>query len=202
MKELARATRASHGICSPRVMKSDLRRIYAAEGIRVDLWPHRFRQMRGAYFNDNFGPTIVIVKGMPDDPTVFTMAHELKHHLVDRDIPIACCERNPRDEMIEVGAEIFAAEFIFPENDFAEALGQMGFTSANFCPEAIVRLKRESRTTLSYAGLVKRAEFMRFSMNGALNGVAWMKLEEKMYGEPVYKRILRQRTSRNGLAAS
>lgn len=201
MKELARSTRAKYGLATPRIMRSDLRRIYKDLGIQLDLWPHRFRQLRGAYFNDDMGPTIVIASGLPDDPAVFTMSHELKHHLADRDIPVACCERNPRNEMIEIGAEVFAAEFIFPETDFARALESMGADRDHFSPEALVRLKHETRTTLSYAGLAKRAEFLGFATLGSLAGVAWKKLEEAIYGEPLYKRILRSRRLRSDFSA-
>ncbi len=197
MKVLARATRSKYDLCTPKVMKSDLRRIYKDQRIRIDLWPQKFRQMRGAYFNDDLGPTVVIVKGLPVDPTIFTMAHELKHHLVDSHIPIACCETNPRSEMIEIGAELFAAEFIFPEADFSQRLTEMGVGMGKCSPDVIVRLKRETQTTLSYAGLAKRAEFMGFAPDGSLAKVKWKNLEEELFGEPVYKRVLRWRRSRN-----
>jgi hypothetical protein len=74
----------------PRVLRSDMRRIYRTEGIRIDLWRHRLRGLRGA---------------------------ELKHHLVDRDSAGGFCSESNRDDAIEIGAEIFAAELIFPEED-------------------------------------------------------------------------------------
>lgn len=195
MKELARGTRVKYGLTSPRVMKSDIRRIYKDLGIHIDLWNHKFKKLRGAYFNDDLGPTVVIVQGLPPDPTIFTMAHELKHHLVDRHLPIACCEVDPRNEMIEIGAEIFAAEFIFPEDDFARLLSEMGVTQGNCNPANLVRLKRQTQTTLSYAGLAKRAEFLDFAPSGSFAKVKWHKVEEEIYGEPTYKRVLRRRRS-------
>jgi Zn-dependent peptidase ImmA (M78 family) len=194
MKALAREMRAKYNLSTPRVLKSDLRRIYRDQGIHIDLWDHKFKHMRGAYFNDDLGSTVVIAKGLPDDPTIFTMAHELKHHLADRHVGIACCETNPRNEMIEIGAEVFAAEFIFPENDFSTILGEMGVTHGKCTAEILIRLKRRSRTTLSYAGLAKRAEFMGFAERDAFAKVKWKKLEEKIFGEPAYKRIIRWRT--------
>jgi len=191
MKALARDIRAQYSLTSPRVLKSDLRRIYKDQGIRIDLWPHKFKQMRGAYFNDHLGPTVVIVKGLPYDPTIFTMAHELKHHLADQDLPVACCEADARNEVIEIGAEVFAAEFIFPEADFSRLLGEIGATRGRCTAEMIVKLKQETRTTLSYTGLAKRAEFMRFAAAGSLAKVAWKKLEEKLYGVPPYRRFRR-----------
>lgn len=193
MKVLAREVRSDFGLNSPRVMKSDLRKIYKHFGIRVDLWPYRLREMRGAYFNDEYGPSVVIAKNLPDDPRIFTMAHELKHHLVDRELTLSYCGPDNETEPIEIGAEIFAAELIYPEQDFAEHLLELGVQYGACSAETLVRLKRETRTTLSYTGLAKRAVFMGFAQKGSLDGVQWKKLEESIYGEPIYK-VLRRRS--------
>ena len=193
MKDLAVATRAQYGLTTPRVLRSDLRRIYRDQRIHIDLWPQKFRQLRGAYFNDDLGPTVVLTKGLPEDPMVFTMAHELKHHLVDRDLPVACCSDRNINEHIEIGAEVFAAEFIFPEVDFLTMLGGMGVTAGICTAEALVRLKHDTRTTLSYTGLAKRATFLRLVPPGTLDRIRWKKLEEQLFGEPLYKRLLRMR---------
>jgi Zn-dependent peptidase ImmA (M78 family) len=84
LKQLAREVRAENGLTSPRVVASDLRRIYAKNGIEIDEWPYRFRNLRGAFINDDLGPTVMLAKGLPQDPMVFTMAHELKHFFRDR----------------------------------------------------------------------------------------------------------------------
>lgn len=194
MQALARATREMHGLTTPCVRRSDLRAIYRAYGVQVDLWPHRLREVRGAYFNDEIGPTVMLAKGLPEDPMVFTMAHELKHHLVDRDLPVACCSDRNADQHIEIGAEIFAAELIYPEQDFIDALGAMGIGARRCTPEVLVELKRETRTTLSYAGLSKRAAFLGFAAPGNLDRVRWKKLEETLFGEPLYKKLRRWRS--------
>jgi len=193
MKQLARSTRGKYGLRTPRVLRSDLRAIYRDQGIKIDLWPFKLREVRGAYFNDELGPTVMLAKGLPDDPMVFTMAHELKHHLVDSEQPIACCSDRNLNEHIEIGAEVFAAELIFPEQEFLDAIAAMGINPGSCTAETLVRLKHDSRTTLSYAGLAKRAMFHRLSAPGSLNGIKWKKLEEELFGEPVYKRILRRR---------
>jgi len=33
--------------------------------------------------NYEFGQSVMLAKGQPPEPTVFTKAHELKHHFVD-----------------------------------------------------------------------------------------------------------------------
>jgi hypothetical protein len=54
-------------------------------------------------------------------------------------------------------------------------------------------LKRETQTTLSYAGLAKRAEFLGFAPQKSLGKIAWKTLGETIYGVPFYK----QRIARN-----
>ncbi len=187
LKTLARRTRIRFNLHSPRVLRSDLRRIYQLEGIRIDLWPHKLKHLRGAYFNDELGPTVMLAKGLPEDPMVFTMAHELKHHLADRDSSLSYCDPSNQSNPIEIGAEIFAAELIYPDEEFQSDLETMGIGVGQCTPEVLVRLKHETRTTLSYAGLAKRAEFMRLASPGSLAGVRWKKLEEQIYGLPFYK---------------
>ena len=193
LKDIARATRAKYGLTTPRVQKSHLRAIYRDQGIRIDLWPHRLREVRGAYFNDECGPSVMLTKGLPEDPMVFTMAHELKHHLVDQNLPLVYCGDCNVTQHIEIGAEIFAAEFIFPELDFVNLLAANGITAGACTPEAIVRLKHDTRTTLSYSGLAKRAMFFGLAPAGSLDKIRWKKLEEQIYGEPRYKMLLRRR---------
>lgn len=174
-----------------------MRRIYRSEGIKIDKWPYRFKQLRGAYFSDDAGTTVLLAPGLPEDPLVFTMAHELKHHLKDRSLAVAYCDASNQHEHIEIGAEVFAAELIFPEGEFAKRMTAMGVGLGKCSAEDLVRLKHDTRTTLSYAGLSKRAVFQGFAKQDSLPKGGWRKLEEKLYGEPIYKRILRRRTSRN-----
>jgi Zn-dependent peptidase ImmA (M78 family) len=192
MKMRARETRVQYDLDTPRVLRSDLRRIFKDQGVRVDLWPYKFKAVRGAYLNDDVGATVMLAKGLPEDPMVFTMAHELKHHLEDRQRSLALCGDQNVQHHIEIGAEVFAAELIFPEADFSQALAEMAVGAGKCSPEALVRLKCQTRTTLSYAALVKRAEFLGFAKPGALAGVKWKKLEEQIFGVPIYKKLRRQ----------
>src|SRR5207302_1375777 len=100
-------------------------------------------------------------------PRIFTMAHELKHHLADRDSPGFQCQfANVGSDPVEIGAEVFAAELIFPEEDFAQLLATMGVPPNDCTAEQIVHVKHRTRTTLSYQGLVKRAEFLQLAPSG------------------------------------
>ena len=184
MKALARASRREHGLEGPRVTRTDLRRVYRSCGITLDL-RNGFKNLRGAYFYDKCGATAVIAKELPEDPRVFTMAHELKHHLADRERPgFQCNIENVGTDLIEIGAEVFAAELLFPEDEFARMLKSMGVGPGNCTAEHLVRLKHTTRTTLSYQGLAKRAEFLHLSGPGEFKGVQFKKIEEQIFGKP------------------
>jgi Zn-dependent peptidase ImmA (M78 family) len=193
MRLLADQVREQYGLKTPRVLKSDLRRIYKDQGIHIDLWRYKLKKLRGAYFNDAHGASVMLARGLPDDPMVFTMGHELKHHLVDRDSIVALCDSSNQSAEIEIGAEIFAAELIYPEKMFRDDLFNLGVAMGSCTAEQLITLKRETRTTLSYAGIAKRAEFLGFAPQNSLGKVAWKKLEESIYGEPFYKQRLATR---------
>lgn len=188
MKALAGEVRDRYGLSSTRVQVSDLRRIFRAECVRVDLWDRFSPRLRGAYFNDASGPTVVVNKRLPTDPRVFTMAHELKHHLVDSDQALAVCDPSTEQAVIEIGAEVFAAELLFAEERFLDH-----FESHACTPEAIVHLKRGTQTTLSYTGIAKLAIRLRLVPVGRLDGIRWKKLEESLYGVPFYRHPARRR---------
>src|ERR1700693_5841989 len=79
-----------------------------------DLRPGHVGDLRGAYFNDEYGVDVMVMKELPEDPIIFTMAHELKHHLVDSSLEIRSQWKFEEANPIEVGAEVFASELIYP----------------------------------------------------------------------------------------
>jgi len=195
LKNLAHDMRKAYSISTPRVLRSDMRRIYRSHGIRIDLWPYTLRNLRGAYFNDDLGPSVMIRRSLPQDPMIFTLAHELKHHLVDRDAGPSFCDASNQDQAIEIGAEVFAAEMIYPDDDYVAWMTAEGIMRLQCQPEDLVRMKNHTRTTLSYAGLVKKAEFLGYARPGAFSKLKWKKLEEQIFGEPFYKKLLRRQSS-------
>lgn len=198
LKTIARKLRADHGLRTPHVSTADLRRIYNFYNIQIDRWPYKFKDLRGAYFSDDLGATVMVPASLPTTPYMFTLAHELKHHLVDEGLPVAYCETRIRPEPIEIGAEVFAAELMFPDEDFERALEDMGVAKGRCSPKMVVQLKHKVKATLSYTGLAKKAEFLGFAPKGAFANIRWKKLEEELFGEPLYKRIRRyKQRSRN-----
>ena len=67
---------------------------------------------------------------------------------------------------------------------FVENLFSKGAKLGSCTPEQIVTLERETQTTLSYAGLAKRAEFLGFASPNSLAKIAWKNLEESIDGVP------------------
>ena len=181
LKQLAREVRAEHGLTSPRVLPSDLMRIYDCYGIEIDQWPYRFRNLRGAFINDHIGPTVMLAKGLPQDPMVFTMAHELKHFFRDRDLGISYCDQSNLNKSLEVGAEIFAAELLFPDRDFMSHMNAMGIRRDQCLPRTLVQLKRKTGTTLSYAGLAIKAERLGYAPSHSLTTIKTWRRFEALY---------------------
>jgi len=195
LKQLARQVRAEFGLRSPRVVESDLRRIYEQNGIVIDDWPYRLRNLRGAFISDHLGTTVMLASGLPQDPKVFTMAHELKHFYRDRHLGISYCDQSNLGKTLEIGAEIFAAELLFPDKDFMTHMRYLRVGTNQCLPRTLVRLKQKTRTTLSYAGLAKKAERLGYAPPRSLTTIkTWRKFEE-IYGErsrrvPQYPRRL------------
>lgn len=195
LKRVARDLRARFGFSSPRVTRSDLRKIYGLEKITIDLWPQKLRNLRGAYFRGNAtcGPSVMLAKGLPEEPMVFTMAHELKHHFADQGTDLSFCDVSNEKNYIEIGAEVFAAEMIFPEADFEDLAQKHGLERGHITANDVVRFKRETRTTMSHKAVVKRFEFLGYADAASFAGVKWKKLDEEIYGVPLYKKLLDRR---------
>ena len=185
LKLLARQVRAEHGLLSPRVLASDLRRIYDRHGIVIDSWPYRFRNLRGAFISDHLGTTVMLASGLPQDPLVFTMAHELKHFFRDRHLGISYCDLSGLGREVEIGAEIFAAELLFPDRDFIKHMRLLRIGRDQCLPKTLVHLKHKTRTTLSYAGLAIKAERLGYAPSCSLTKIkTWRKFEELYSGRP------------------
>ena len=192
LRQLARQVRAENGLSSPRVLASDLMRIYAKHEIEIDEWPYRFRHLRGAFINDHLGMTVMLAKGLPRDPMVFTMAHELKHFFRDRDLGISYCDQSNLNKSVEIGAEIFAAELLFPDRDFVAHMSAMRIRRDQCLPKTLIQLKRQTGTTLSYAGLAIKAERLGFAPSHSLTTIKTWRRLEALYSAPSQTRNFRR----------
>lgn len=188
LKELAREKRRRHGVVTESFGLMEVRRIYRQEGIRVDYWPLSYK-IKALYMCADGDCSVAIQRWLPDEPKLFALVHELKHHYCDRealgDGVIQCGDDN-MNEVIEIGAEVFAAEFIYPEAEFATDIARFGVS--NWTPGEVVRLKRTCKARVSYRYLCKRLEQLRLVEKGAFERVKFQKLEEQMYGVPFHRR--------------
>ena len=189
LKALARQKRLDYKISTTTFGLQKLRQIYKQEGVTIDLWKLKPR-IRAVYMCDDGDPSVLVNKNLPTEPRLFAMAHELKHHYTDRLLieggEIKCGDYNANQE-IEVGAEVFAAEFLYPEEEFLECLSQLGIQQGACTKEQVVNIKRTCGATVSYTFLRKRLERMGFAQHGAFDSVQFQKLEEELFGVPVYK---------------
>ena len=188
----ALAIRSKYSLTTPRVMVSDLKRILKAEGVSLIEYSDRFRSthLKGAYFNDRAGITVVI-NGKIRSVTellVFTLGHELKHHLMDPVDENYACVLGNENHLLEAGANAFAAELVFPSQVFRMQMTRYGIGAGRCTPDNIVRLKHESKTTLSHMALAVRAEQLGYATHDSLKRVAWNTLRDRLYPEYTHYR--------------
>ena len=90
-------------------------------------------------------------------------------------------------------AEVFAAEFIYPEKEFAQDVKSLGISTWDI--DDVVRFKRElCRAKVSYTFIKKRLGRMRLVSADQFDGVKFQKREDELYGIPFYKQArFRQR---------
>jgi hypothetical protein len=189
----AQQVRSDHNITGPCLKLRQMRALYKAHGIDLIYWDVKLKVLRGVYINDEDGPTVMVYKGLPDDPKLFTLAHELKHHLIDNG---ACSTVDGDSATREIAAEVFAAELLLPESVFISEMTQRsmvrgGQSAIEDVKLAILNLKRDTSTTLSYTGLAKRAERLGYASKGTLTTVRWKKLEIAHFGVPFYQQKTR-----------
>jgi Zn-dependent peptidase ImmA (M78 family) len=193
LKQLAREKRTHYKVDTAAFGLRELRRIYKAEGIRIDPWPLS-RKIKALYMCAGGDCSVALQKSLPDEPKLFALVHELKHHYTDRDSLGAGglrCGDYEANELIEKGAEVFAAEFIYPESEFREDVEAFGHPITT--PEAIVDFKRSCTAKVSYRFICKRLERIGLIGVGQFDKVQFHKLEEEIYGLPFYKRRMRRK---------
>lgn len=186
---LASQKRAEFGVTTEALDLSLIRRIYGEEGIRIDKWDFS-PSIRAVYMCDDGDASVAVNRNLPREPYMFALVHELKHHFTD--IPLLQCGQLKcgdynANELIEKSAEVFAAEFIFPEAEFIARTQQLGIEKMRCSPEDVVRLKRSCNACVSYTFLRKRLVRLGYVEEAALAKVKFTNLEESMFGKPIYK---------------
>lgn len=188
MTQLARDKRAEYGVDTSAFGLRELRTIYKEEGICLDHWPLP-RKIKALYMCDDGHCSVALQKSIPYEPKLFALVHELKHHFCDRQAlgaGVIHCGDYDANELIEKGAEVFAAEFIYPETEFVEYLEQVGVTVREAAH--IVEIKRSCKAKVSYQFIRKRLERLGHISPGQFNGIQFKNLEDQIYGVPFYRR--------------
>ena len=200
MKRLADEKREQYGLATERLGLQKMREIYKAEGITIDLRETSWR-IRAVYMCEGGDPSVLVNRKLPEVPRLFAMAHELKHHYRDQGVlkngQIRCGDYNA-NEVIEKAAEVFAAEFIYPEQDFLDFIESIGLERGSVTTEAVVEIKRNCGAPVSYTFIRKRLEWFEFIEKDEFAKVKFQRLEEQIYGVPIYRQPwFRARRSRN-----
>ena len=85
MREFARKRRSELGIQTRAFGIREIRGIYRRENIIIDI-----RKLpsclRAIYLAEDGEVSVAIRKDLPDEPKLFALAHELKHHWVDQEL--------------------------------------------------------------------------------------------------------------------
>jgi Zn-dependent peptidase ImmA (M78 family) len=188
LKSLAREKRTAFGVVTAAFGLREAREIYKAEGICIDYWPLPSK-IKALYMCADGDVSVAVQRTLPDEPKLFALIHELKHHYRDREAlgagVIHCGDYN-QNVLIEKGAEVFAAEFIYPEAEFMEDTRPLGL--AAWGAENVVHFKRTCKAKVSYRFLCKRLERAGLVEPGKFDGVKFQNLEDSLYGVPFYRR--------------
>jgi Zn-dependent peptidase ImmA (M78 family) len=188
LQKLAREKRAEYGVVTSSFGLQEVRAIYKQEGIRIDHWALP-RKIKALYMCEDGDCSVALQAKLPYEPKLFALIHELKHHYRDREAlgaGVIHCGDYDRNELIEKGAEVFAAEFIYPEGEFAENLENLRLAVRQ--PSDVVEIKRSCKAKVSYRFICKRLERLGHISSGQFDGVQFQKLEDKIYGVPFFRR--------------
>src|ERR1700684_2104259 len=184
MRELAQKKRAEYSIETATFGIREIRGIYRKENIIIDI--RRLPScLKAIYLVQEGEASVAIRKDLPDEPKLFALAHELKHHWADQELIraglVGCGDYNAR-ELEEKGAEVFAAELIYPEDEFLEDVGACN--GSEWKPQDVVRFKKfHCRAKVSYTFIRKGLERRRLIQPDQFSGIKFQKLEEEIYGE-------------------
>ncbi len=158
--------------------------IYGIENVRIDYWPLPYK-VKALYMCDDGDCSVAVQRRLPNEPKLFALIHELKHHYRDREAlgsGVIHWGDYDANELIEKGAEVFAAEFIYPEVEFCNDIQQAETQTWN--AENVVHFKRGCKAKVSYKFICKRLEWLGLIGAGHFDGVQFQKLEYGIFGAP------------------
>jgi Zn-dependent peptidase ImmA (M78 family) len=189
MALLAHKARNDYACSTSKLNLPFIKSIYKKERIRLDYRPIKSPRIRAMYFCDELGCSVMIKKDLPMEQKLFSLIHELKHHLVDQKNILSgkmICGDYTANEAIEKGAEVFAAEFIYPESAVCKEWKDFGLPRD--CSAAdIVRFMLHIKRPISYKTLTKRLGFCGLIDPSKFESVKFKKLQDELF-PPFYKK--------------
>jgi Zn-dependent peptidase ImmA (M78 family) len=109
----------------------DIPGLLEAQGVRTGLIPMP-AGVSGLVISDpSVGPFAVVNRDHPPVRRRFSWCHEYAHLLLDRAKPGHVSRETERSNLIEVRANVFAAEFLMPEGGVRQFLASLGKGSAS-----------------------------------------------------------------------
>jgi Zn-dependent peptidase ImmA (M78 family) len=186
MKLLAQEKRVEFNVGSNKIGLKFIREIYKKEGIIIDYRDIKSPRIKAIYFCDD-EPSVGIKRSLPNEPKIFSLIHELKHHFVDKENILNCdfvCGDYNENKKVEIGAEVFAAEFIFPELEMQQSLADFGITKGTITHKKVVEYKMNCGVPISYKFIEKRLERFRIIEKGSYSKVQFQKLENELFPNP------------------
>jgi len=199
MRQLAREKRTEHGLTTATIGLATIRAVYKREGIRLDLWDGPLKKVKAAYFWEDGDASVMVRRSLPEEPRLFAQVHELKHHWADQHhLVLHCADVTDRSPVIEIAAEEFAAEFIYPADEFAALVASEGLARGSCSPEQIVLLKSKCGAKVSYQFIRKRLERLGVIDKGQFARIQFRNLQDQVLGKPFYRRNARRLRIANG----
>jgi Zn-dependent peptidase ImmA (M78 family) len=192
VRELALIKRSEFSVVTEKFGLSQVRAIYRCEGIAIDARPLTSR-LKAIYMCSDCYCSVAIRKTLPKEPKLFALVHELKHHWLDRQLmesgQLSCGSFNEND-LYEKAAEVFAAEFIYPEVEFRSDIYTFEESRKlrGWSVDDIVHFKRKQcRANVSYAFIRKRLERFGKIPPAQFGRFQFQKREDELYGAPIYR---------------
>lgn len=192
IRELALIKRSEFSVVTENFGLAQVRGIYRREGIIIDTRPLTPR-IKAVYMCSDGECSVAIKKSLPKEPRLFALVHELKHHWADRHLMEAgqlSCGLFNENELFEKAAEVFAAEFIYPEAEFRSDVYafEESYKVRKWTADDVVHFKRnQCKANVSYTFIRKRLEWFGKITPAEFRGVQFQKREDQLYGPPVYR---------------
>lgn len=99
-----------------------------------------------------------------------------------------CLKAYDEEPIPEKAAEVFAAEFIWPADEFQQAALNFGLSKNNCSDKDIVGFKKWAKVPVSYKFIIKRLEWFKIIEKGQFDRTKFKLVEYQIYGKPYHLR--------------